>query len=115
VQFGGSDGPGRSYSRTFTYGYSYNQAGRVTTQTMSTLMFTGQLYPSTVPLNLTATYLWDNEEKMTSKAYPSLQTQGSAYWNITGWTGPVFAYQFDSMARGARDDRGRRTRAVFGG
>jgi RHS repeat-associated protein len=62
------------------YLYSYNTAGRVTTQRLQVPM-----PPNQTPFNFDATYAWDNEGRMTSLGYPV--------------SGPVYAFGFDSMGR----------------
>jgi RHS repeat-associated protein len=62
----------------FAYYYSYNQAGRVTTNTFQASN------GSTLLANLAATYAWDNQGRMTNMTYPS---------------GPQLAYQYDAMGR----------------
>jgi YD repeat-containing protein len=65
------------------YLYSYNTAGRVTTQRFQVPMPANQNpWPN---FNFDATYAWDNEGRMTSLAYPV--------------SGPVYAFGFDSMGR----------------
>ena len=64
--------------RAFYYGYSYNQAGRVTGNRMlATNSGNGQV-------DMQGQYAWDNLGRMTSMTYPS---------------GPVMNYQFDAMGR----------------
>ena len=62
----------------FAYYYSYNQAGRVTTNTFQAIN------GSTLLANLAATYAWDTQGRMTNMTYPS---------------GPQLAYQYDAMGR----------------
>jgi len=62
----------------FAYYYSYNQAGRVTTDTFQASN------GSSLLANLAATYAWDNQGRMTNMTYPS---------------GPQLAYQYDAMGR----------------
>jgi RHS repeat-associated protein len=78
VQFGGND---YWHSMTFSYAYSYNQAGRVITQGMSSGW-----------ANLTATYQWDTEGRMTQIGYPGL-----GFWYSP--PGPLYALQYDNMGR----------------
>jgi RHS repeat-associated protein len=65
---------------TFTYQYSYNQAGRITAQRVT--MYGGQ---SNGPATFDASYEWDNEGRMTKLTYPG----GDLAQN----------YGFDSMGR----------------
>jgi YD repeat-containing protein len=65
-------------ANSFTYLYSYNQAGRVTANTLTA--FSG----SNLLTNLQATYAWDNQGRMTNLNYPS---------------GTELEYQYDSMGR----------------
>ena len=60
-----------------TYEYSYNPAGRVTTQRLQ--------LANAASAHLDATYAWDNEGRVTSLAYPL--------------SGPTYAYAFDAMGR----------------
>src|SRR5262249_4973254 len=71
------------------YQYSYNQAGRVTSQKMTWLLGDGSP-GSTGPqtFNLTAGYEWDNEGRMTSITYPAVNAVGAKD-----------TYQFDLMGR----------------
>jgi YD repeat-containing protein len=62
----------------FAYYYSYNQAGRVTTNTFQAIN------GSTLLANLAATYAWDTQGRMTNMTYPS---------------SPQLAYQYDAMGR----------------
>jgi YD repeat-containing protein len=62
----------------FAYYYSYNQAGRVTTNTFQAIN------GSTLLANLAATYAWDNQGRMTNMTYPS---------------SPQLTYQYDTMGR----------------
>src|SRR6202522_4543601 len=62
----------------FAYYSSYNQAGRVTTDTFQASN------GSSLLANLSATYAWDNQGRMTNMTYPS---------------GPQLAYQYDAMGR----------------
>jgi RHS repeat-associated protein len=81
VTFGMNDNSGGGGSGQFTYGYGYNVAGRTTSQTMS--------IPSPLSVNLSASYAWDTEGKLTSMPYP---TYGGA-------SALVFDYQYDSIGR----------------
>ena len=63
---------------SFAYLYSYNQAGRVTANTL--LASNG----GNLLTNLKATYTWDNQGRMTNLTYPS---------------GTSLAYQYDAMGR----------------
>ena len=51
------------------------------------------------PVQLTASYQWDNEGRMTTFGAPSPASQQSQYWQVNGLAGSVFAYQFDAMGR----------------
>jgi YD repeat-containing protein len=62
----------------FAYVYSYNQAGRVTANTLIASNGPNLL------TNLQATYAWDNQGRLTNLTYPS---------------GTALAYQYDSMGR----------------
>ena len=64
VWFGRQDNQG--YSLPFSYGYTYNSAGRVTTQTMYWSMYNPNNPGSPYPETMTETYGWDNEGKMTT-------------------------------------------------
>jgi YD repeat-containing protein len=91
VQFGRSD---FQNDYPFTYTYAYTAAGRVSSQTMSTSVY-NSLYPAMpIALNLTATYQWDNEGKMTSVNYPSLTWPG--YGTAAP---PIYALQYDNVGR----------------
>src|SRR5262249_9906527 len=61
ITFGMNDNPGGSGN--FSYGYTYNVAGRVTGQTMS--------IPSPVAITLSASYAWDTAGRMKTATYPS--------------------------------------------
>jgi YD repeat-containing protein len=67
----------------FGYYYSYNQAGRVTTNTFQATIGGSML------ASLAATYVWDNQGRMTNMTYPS---------------GPQLAYQYDSNSNAAYVD-----------
>ena len=70
-------------SGTMAYLYSYNTAGRVTAQRMR--LTNGNT------VDLTASYTWDNQGRMTSMGYP-----GSA----NRYAGQdVYTYQYDAMGR----------------
>jgi YD repeat-containing protein len=68
----------------FSYQYSYNQAGRVTNQRMRVTPRANQRGVAT-PVNLEASYGWDNEGRMTSLTGPS--------------DGPVESYTYDALGR----------------
>jgi RHS repeat-associated protein len=71
------------------YQYSYNQAGRVTSQKMSWLLSDGrQGSHGPVEYDLVAGYEWDNEGRMTAMTYPAVNATGTRY-----------TYQFDVMGR----------------
>ena len=68
---------------SMAYMYSYNPAGRITTQR---LRYNFQAPSGTVTsTDFDAAYTWDNRGRMTSLATPG--------------SGPVYAYQFDNMGR----------------
>ena len=75
----------------FSYQYSYNQAGRVTNQRMRVTPRANQRGVAT-PVNLEASYGWDNEGRMTSLTGPS--------------DGPLESYTYDAL--GGRPPAGRR-------
>ena len=64
--------------KNFAYVYSYNQAGRVTANSLIAS------YGNILYTNLKATYAWDNQGRMTNLTYPS---------------GTALAYQYDAMGR----------------
>jgi RHS repeat-associated protein len=64
----------------FTEMYGYTQAGQPNAKMLQALQST-----STTPINLTASYTYDNEGKMASVTYPN--------------SGGTFTYSFDSMYR----------------
>jgi len=68
---------------TFTYQYSYNQAGRVTNQRMTT--------PVNKAPTIQAAYTWDTEGRMTSLGYPAMP--------LLGLSSSTYGYQFDNMGR----------------
>jgi len=82
-----------SGSEAFNYQYSYNTAGRVLKQRMQMWVASGTNVDSNgndVPINLDATYAWDNEGRMTSLGYPADQNGGA---------GSTDTYTYDVMGR----------------
>jgi YD repeat-containing protein len=65
---------------SFTEMYGYTQAGQPNAKMLQAIEST-----SADPINLTATYTYDNEGKMASVTYPN--------------SGPTYTYGFDSMYR----------------
>jgi RHS repeat-associated protein len=93
VAFGGTinDAFGDAYS----YAYTYNQAGRVTSQQMG-VQANVRGYNGYTWMTMTAAYQWDNEGRMTSLQYPTVVT----YDNLNNpWTMPTAAYQYDANGR----------------
>ena len=84
VQFAGND---YWSPTTFSYSYSYNQAGRVISQGMSLGA------PGNYCWTLTATYQWDNEGRMTQIGYPMCWHNGPPP------SGRLLAMQYDNMGR----------------
>jgi len=84
----------------YTYVYSYNVAGRVTTQTSSAMAATGNSYSSLNPVSpafatMTIGYQWDDEGRITSMA-PSMSLPTS---RPTSASFPTMAYQYDANGR----------------
>jgi RHS repeat-associated protein len=78
-----------SENQSCVYQYSYNQAGRVTSQKMLWKLpdgSAGSSGPQT--FDMTAGYEWDNEGRMTAMTYPEVRTAGKRY-----------TYGFDEMGR----------------
>jgi hypothetical protein len=98
VTFGGG-GSADDYHDDYFYMYNYNQAGRVVNQLMGVGIYSTEFptnYASVVWLSFLATYQWDNEGRMTSLQYPTVQ--------ITGWGNypgvmPTAGYQYDANGR----------------
>ena len=88
VQFGSVTGYPTQYM------YSYNVAGRVTGQRLSAQLPASWYIPNS-PIDLRASYAWDNEGRMTSQAYP-----WPVDWMDLNSSGTItFGYQYDSMGR----------------
>ena len=88
VQFGSVTGYPTQYM------YSYNVAGRVTGQRLSAQLPASWYIPNS-PIDLRASYAWDNEGRMTSQAYP-----WPLDWMDLNSSGTItFGYQYDSMGR----------------
>jgi YD repeat-containing protein len=90
AHFGG--GVGDDFNDTYYYLYSYNQAGRVTSQEMALQTSTSRFLVSPW-LIFTAAYQWDNEGRMTSMQYPAV-TEGGGLW-----TPPTAGYTYDANGR----------------
>ena len=86
--------PYNHYSTQYQYEYQYNSAGRVTSQSMALQGPPGCLNGAPPPINLTATYQWDTEGRMTAVGYPTYQNQGGP---VQG--GGTYGYQYDNVGR----------------
>ena len=100
VGFAGGVKDSLYYAHFYTYVYSYNAAGRVTTQTSSAMAATGNNYNNLQPVHpafatMTIGYQWDSEGRMTSMA-PSLSLPTS--WP-TSSSFPTMGYQYDPNGR----------------
>ena len=93
MQFGNRE----DLTQPFTYSYSYNQAGRVISQSMSLRMEQQLGYPQMqTGMNMTATYQWDNEGRMTQIGYPAVCWPGMCN-PYAPPTGPVYDMQYDNL------------------
>ena len=63
--------PYNHYSTQYQYAYQYNSAGRVTSQAMALQSPPACLNGAPPAVNLTATYQWDTEGRMTAVGYPT--------------------------------------------
>jgi RHS repeat-associated protein len=81
---------------TFIELYTYNSGGAPTGKLLQVSRIFNLTYSSTVsyPVNLTASFGYDNEGRMTSVGYPSMVDE----WGVTS-TGPTLGYAYDAMGR----------------
>jgi YD repeat-containing protein len=98
VSFGG--GVADDFNDSYYYLYSYNAAGRVTSQQMGVQIPIPQYQNPTFItwLTFTANYQWDNEGRMTSLEYPTVSLLRNWPWQ-TSFSLQTAAYQYDINGR----------------
>jgi RHS repeat-associated protein len=96
--FGG--GVADEFNDSYYYLYSYNTAGRVTSQQMAVQAPAngGQGPQLNTWLTFTANYQWDNEGRMTSLQYPTVSLPDNPPWE-TSFSLQTAAYQYDINGR----------------
>jgi RHS repeat-associated protein len=98
VTFGG--GVADDFNDSYYYLYSYNTAGRVTSQQMAVQTLVNGLHGPQLNtwITFTANYQWDNEGRMTSLQYPTVSLPNNPPWE-TSFTLQTAAYQYDVNGR----------------
>jgi len=98
VSFGG--GVMDDFNDSYYYLYSYNTAGRVTSQQMAVQTLVNGWHGPQLNtwVTFTANYQWDNEGRMTSLQYPTVSLPDNPPWE-TSFSLQTAAYQYDINGR----------------